>query len=480
MNWKEKYECIIGLEIHAQLKTQSKMFSSDTTEFLARPNSQVTPTSLGLPGALPTVNKKAVEMAIQLGLALNAKIRLQSQFARKHYFYPDLPKGYQISQYDLPICYDGFVDIDLVNGQTKRVRILRAHLEEDAGKSIHQGSVTWLDFNRAGIPLIEIVSGPDLRSPEEAAIYAKAIRQILRYLDICDGNLEEGSMRCDCNISVRLKGSDQLGTKVEVKNINSFRFIEKALGFEFERQALLLENGQKIEPETRLYDPDKNRTFTMRTKETAQDYRYFPDPDLPILEIDSGFVESLKSGLPELPRQKLIRYQNELGLPLYDAQILTSEKEIAEYFEAVLQHGVNAKLASNWIMTELLGRLNDAKLSIDQSPVRPHQLADLIKGIENGEISGKIGKMVFNHMWQNPGARLQEVLKHLGIELVQDDSQIEAWVDQVMAENPENVKQYRSGKTKLFGYFVGQIMKLSKGQANPQKVNEILKRKLES
>lgn len=471
------YEAVIGLEIHAQLQTRTKMFCQDSTEFGAGENEQVCEVCVGLPGSLPVVNKKAIEFSIKTGLALNCSIRERSVFARKNYFYPDLAKGYQISQFDEPLCENGYVEF-FVDGKPHKIRIERAHMEEDAGKSIHHGDSTGVNFNRAGVPLLEIVSGPDLRSPAEAAEYARTVRQILRYLDVCDGNLEEGSLRCDCNVSVRRVGAEKFGTKVEIKNINSFRFIEKALEFEIQRQIAAVESGEKIQQETRLYDPDKNRTFVMRSKEEAHDYRYFPDPDLPAVVLPPGLVEKMRGELPELPLARLKRFVESYKIPEYDAQILTAEKDMAEYYEAVVQVCGNPKSASNWMMTDLLRELNDAKLSIEKSPISASRLGALIGLIDKGTISGKIAKTVFGEMWKAPHKTPEEIVAAQGLVQVSDSGAIEKWVAEVMEKNPQQLADYRGGKEKLYGYFVGQVMKLAKGQANPEMLNEVLKRKL--
>lgn len=471
------WEAVIGLEIHAQLLTDSKMFSDDSTAFGGADNENVTPVSLGMPGTLPVVNSRAIEFAVRTGLALNCSIREKSVFARKNYFYPDLPKGYQISQFDEPICERGQVEYFL-DGEIRKVSIERAHLEEDAGKSIHSGDFTLINLNRAGVPLLEIVSGPDMRSASEAAAYARTVRGILRYLEVCDGNLEEGSMRCDCNVSVRKKGEKKLGTKVELKNINSFRFVEKAVEYEIQRQIDVIESGEKISQETRLYDSTKNRTFAMRSKEEAHDYRYFPDPDLLPLRVSKDFMNKVKSALPELPLARAQRFQADFGLPAYDAFVLTTEKSVADYYEAVAKASNNPKAASNWIMVELLRELNEAKLEVDKSPIKAAQLAELIKMIDSKEISGKMAKDVFLEMWKTskpPG----EIVKSKGMAQITDTSAIEKIVDQVMASSAQAVADYRGGKTKLFGFFVGQVMKASKGQANPEMVNQILQKKLQ-
>lgn len=470
------YEAVIGLEIHAQLKTKSKMFAPDSTEFDAGDNENTSPITLGMPGTLPTVNAKAIEFAIKTGLALSCTIREKSVFARKNYFYPDLPKGYQISQYDLPICESGKVTFK-VDGVERTIRIERAHMEEDAGKSIHQGEYTLVNYNRAGIPLLEIVSGPDMRSPAEAAEYARTIRQILRYLDVCDGNLEEGSMRCDCNVSVRKVGAEKFGTRTETKNVNSFRFVEKAIEYEIDRQIDLLERGEKIVQETRLWDPDKNRTFTMRTKEEAADYRYFPDPDLLPVVVSQDMISKYRAELPELPLARAQRFMSAHGLPEYDALVLTTEIELADYFEATAKVAGNSKAASNWIMTELLRELNQAEKQIIDSPIKPEQLGRMIALIEKGTISGKIGKQVFIEMWQS-GKEPEAIIKEKGLVQISDTGAIEKIIDEVIAANTQQVADYRGGRTKLFGFFVGAVMKASKGQANPDVVNKILTEKL--
>lgn len=472
------FEAVIGIEVHVQLKTRSKIFSTDATNFDAADNENTTPVSVGMPGTLPVLNKKVIEYAIKTGLALGCEIRNRSVFSRKNYFYPDLPKGYQISQYDKPICENGAVEITL--GERKKIiSITRAHLEEDAGKSTHLGDFTLINYNRAGIPLLEIVSGPEMSSPQEAAEYAKTIRQIVRYLDVCDGNLEEGSLRCDCNVSVRRVGAEQLGTKVELKNLNSFRFVEKAIEYEIDRQIDEIESGRAITQETRLYDPDKNRTFSMRTKENAQDYRYFPDPDLLPIYFDESQINQYRSQLPELPSVRVKRFQNVLGLSEYDANLLTAEKEVADYFEAVSEKSGQPKTAANWITTDLMRELNAAKTDISKSPVTPDALAELLKLIEGGIISGKIAKTVFTEMWKTQKSA-ESIVKEKGLGQVSDTSVIEKIIDEVLAANPSQVAEYRSGKTKIFGFFVGAVMKASRGQANPDTANQLLKKKLES
>ena len=471
------FEAVIGIEVHVQLKTKSKIFCADATNFDAADNENTSPVSVGMPGTLPVLNKKAIEYSIKTGLALGCQIRSPSVFARKNYFYPDLPKGYQISQYDKPICEHGEVTI-IVNKQPKKISITRAHMEEDAGKSTHFGDCTLLNYNRAGIPLLEIVSGPDMHSPQEAAEYSRTIRQIVRYLDVCDGNLEEGSLRCDCNVSVRKIGETKLGTKVELKNLNSFRFIEKAVEYEIDRQIDEIENGKKIIQETRLYDAGKNRTFSMRAKEDAQDYRYFPDPDLLPIVINEAVIEEIRKSLPELPSKKALRFQTEMGLSEYDAAVLTEEKEIADYFETVSQKSKNAKLSANWITSELMRELNNNKVTIQNSPIKAIELAELIKLIDSGAISGKIAKTVFIEMWAS-GKNAHSIIKEKGLAQVTDMALIEKIIDEILAANPSQLAEYRAGKIKVFGFFVGAAMKATKGQASPDLVNQILKSKLE-
>jgi aspartyl-tRNA(Asn)/glutamyl-tRNA(Gln) amidotransferase subunit B len=471
------YEAVIGIEIHVQLNTNSKMFCADSTQFNAADNENTSPVSVGMPGTLPVVNRKAIEFAIKTGLALECEIRRKSVFSRKNYFYPDLPKGYQISQYDKPICEHGTITFK-VGDQIKKVSITRAHLEEDAGKSIHQGEFTMINYNRAGIPLLEIVTGPDMSTPQEAAEYGRTIRKIVRYLGVCDGNLEEGSMRLDCNVSVRKVGVEKLGTRTELKNINSFRFVEKAIEYEIERQIDMVERGEKIVQETRLWDPDKNKTFTMRTKEEAHDYRYFPDPDLKPLIVSEELINKMRSELPELPIAKKARFISSQGLPEYDAEVLTTEKDLADYYEATAKVCNNHKAASNWIMTELLRELNNNNLEIKASPIKPAPLGQLIALIDKGTISGKIAKTVFLEMWKT-GKDPEAIVKEKGLVQLSDPAAVEKIVDEVLAANAQQVEDHKSGKKKnLFGFFVGAVLKASKGQANPEIVNEILQKKL--
>lgn len=473
------FEPVIGIEIHVQLSTASKIFSADSTKFDAGDNENTSPVSVGMPGTLPVLNKKAIEYSIKTGLALGCEIRRRSVFARKNYFYPDLPKGYQISQYDQPICENGQITFK-VGGKDKTVSITRAHMEEDAGKSTHTGDFTLINYNRAGIPLLEVVSGPDIFSAAEAAEYGRNIRQIVRYLDVCDGNLEEGSLRCDVNVSVKPVGSQTLGTKVEIKNINSFRFIEKAVEYEIDRQIDAIERGEKIIQETRLWDPDKNRTFSMRTKEDAQDYRYFPDPDLLPIIVSDELIEKIKAELPELPIARALRFQTEQGLPEQDTAILTAEKSLADFYEETAEVSKNYKASANWVMTDVLRELNLANKDIKESPIKAQQLGHLILLIDKGTISGKIAKTVFQEMWQS-GKDPDIIIKEKGLVQVSDPAAIERMIDEVLNANQQSVDDLKSGKKpNLFGFFVGAVMKASKGQANPELVNTILKEKLRS
>ena len=429
-----------------------------------------------MPGALPVVNKKAVELSIKTGLALNCKIKKVSVFARKNYFYPDLPKGYQISQFDKPLCEEGFVEY-LLKGEKKKVGITRAHMEEDAGKSIHHGEHTLINLNRAGVPLLEVVSEPDMGSPEEAAEYARMVRQILRYLKVCDGNLEEGSMRCDCNVSVRKKNEKGLRTRTELKNINSFRFIEKAIDYEIQRQIDCYESGEEVVQETRLYDSTKNKTFAMRKKEEAYDYRYFPEPDLLPVVVEDSWIHEVRQSLPELPLLRCERFQSDYQLPEYDALILTQEPECADYYEAVAQVSGNPKASSNWIMSELMRELNESKRDISDSPISSENLGELIQLVDKKVISGKMAKEVFSDMWlegKSPGV----IVKEKGLVQITDESVIEKIVEEVIDQSPGQVKQYLGGKDKLMGFFVGQVMKKTKGQAHPETVNQIIRNKL--
>lgn len=476
-----QWESVIGLEVHVQLSTKSKLFSGSNTQFGAEPNTQANVIDLAFPGVLPVLNAEAVRMAVKFGLSVNAEINYQSVFARKNYFYPDLPKGYQISQYELPIVGKGFLDIFEQDGTQKRIGITRAHLEEDAGKSLHEDfhGLSGIDLNRAGTPLLEIVSEPDLRNAKDAVTYLKTLHSLVRYLDICDGNMQEGSFRCDANVSVRRPG-EPFGTRVEIKNLNSFRFIERAINYEIERQINAIEDGEKIVQETRLYDANKGVTRSMRSKEEANDYRYFPDPDLLPLVIEESFIEKIKADLPELPAEKRQRFMEEYNLTAYDANILANSKETAAYYETVLKEsGADAKLTANWIIGELAGALNKHNLSIEESPVKTSQLAGMLKRIKDNTISGKIAKTVFEAMWNGEGSADEIIEKH-GLKQVTDLSAISKIIDDVIQNSPQQLADYRSGKDRLFGYFVGQVMKASQGKANPEQVNELLKEKLQA
>ena len=474
------WETVIGLEIHAQLATRSKIFSSSSTTFGAVPNAQANLVDLGYPGVLPVLNGAAVRMAVMFGLAIGAQIAPRSVFARKNYFYPDLPKGYQISQYELPIVAGGHMDIVLEDGSARRVGITRAHLEEDAGKSLHEGlpGLSGIDLNRAGTPLIEIVSEPDMRTAKEAVAYMKKIHTLVRYLRICDGNMQEGSLRCDANVSVRQVGAEKLGTRAEIKNINSFRYVEKAINFEVARQIEVLEGGGKVVQETRLYDPDRGETRSMRSKEEANDYRYFPDPDLLPVEIDAAFVNELAAQLPELPDQKAQRFASQYGLSPYDALVLTVSTELADFYEQVVRElGGEPKLAANWVAGDLSGFLNRDGLEIGHSRIAPSALAALLARVRDNTISGKIAKDVFEAMWQTQQSA-GAIIAARGLQQITDDGPIEAAIAAVMAANPKQLADYRAGKDKLFGFFVGQAMKATQGKANPARLNELLKQLL--
>jgi aspartyl-tRNA(Asn)/glutamyl-tRNA(Gln) amidotransferase subunit B len=475
-----QWEVVIGLEIHAQLATQSKIFSGASTAYGAEPNSQACLVDLGYPGVLPVLNAEVVRMATAFGLAVNATVARRSIFARKNYFYPDLPKGYQISQYELPIVEHGELFIDQDDGEQKRIGITRAHLEEDAGKSIHEGlsGSTGIDLNRAGTPLLEIVSEPDLRSAKEAVLYMRKIHTIVRYLGISDGNMQEGSFRCDANVSVRPRGQVELGTRTELKNLNSFRFVEKAINFEVERQIDLIEDGGSVVQETRLYDSDRDETRSMRSKEEANDYRYFPDPDLLPVVIDDAYIDAVHASLPELPDAKARRFVADYGLRGEDALILTASRSLADYFEAANSTtAASPQTVANWVIGDLLGALNREGLEIDASRVSAGQLAGLVERIHDDTISGKIAKEVFEAMWAGEGSA-DEVIDRRGLKQITDTSAIEAVVDEVIAANPSQVEEYRAGKDKLIGFFVGQVMKATGGKANPAAVNKLLKDKL--
>jgi aspartyl-tRNA(Asn)/glutamyl-tRNA(Gln) amidotransferase subunit B len=474
------WETVIGLEIHAQLATKSKIFSGSATAYGAAPNSQANLVDLGYPGVLPVLNAEAVRMALKFGLAIGAKIAPRSVFARKNYFYPDLPKGYQISQYELPIVAEGSLDVVMEDGTRKRVGITRAHLEEDAGKSLHEGlpGVTGIDLNRAGTPLIEIVSEPDLRSAKEAVAYMKKVHTLVRYLEICDGNMQEGSFRCDANVSVRPRGQAKFGTRAEIKNLNSFRYVEKAINYEIARQIELIDSGGKVVQETRLYDPDKGETRSMRSKEEANDYRYFPDPDLLPVVIEPALLEAVRGSLPELPDQKAARFASQYGLNDYDAGVLTASREMAAFYEDVVAKvGGDPKLCANWVMGDFSAFLNRDNLELAASKVDAAALAGLVARIVDGTISGKIAKEVFEAMWAE-GRGADAIIEAKGLRQITDTGAIEKAIDEVMAKNPGQLADYRSGKDKLFGFFVGQVMKATGGKANPAQLNELLKKKL--
>jgi aspartyl-tRNA(Asn)/glutamyl-tRNA(Gln) amidotransferase subunit B len=475
------WEMVIGLEIHAQLATKSKIFSGSATAYGAPPNSQANLVDLAYPGVLPVLNAEAVRMAVKFGLSIGAEVARRSVFARKNYFYPDLPKGYQISQYELPVVKQGKLAVMLDDGAVKTIGITRAHLEEDAGKSLHEGlaHASGIDLNRAGTPLLEIVSEPDMRSAKEAVAYMKKIHTLVRYLEICDGNMQEGSFRCDANVSVRPRGREKFGTRAEIKNLNSFRFVEKAIHFEVARQIELLESGGTVVQETRLYDSDKDETRSMRSKEEANDYRYFPDPDLLPVQIDDSFIEAVRATLPELPDEKAARFARDFGLSAYDAGVLSASRELGAYFEAVTtalgRH--HAKLAANWVMGELSSVLNRDGTEIDKSRVLPEALSSLLARIVDQTISGKIAKEVFEAMWSE-GKSADAIIEAKGLRQITDSGAIEGVIDGVIAANPKQLADYRSGKDKLFGFFVGQVMKATEGKANPAQLNELLKRKL--
>jgi aspartyl-tRNA(Asn)/glutamyl-tRNA(Gln) amidotransferase subunit B len=472
-----EWEIVIGLEVHAQIVAKAKLFSGASTAFGAAPNEQVSLVDAGMPGMLPVLNAEAVRQAVRTGLALNARINLHSIFARKNFFYPDMPQGYQISQYELPIVGEGEIEIDLPDGATKTVGVERLHIEQDAGKSMHdqRPGKSHIDLNRSGVALMEIVSKPDMRSAEEAAAYVTKLRAILRYVGSCDGNMQEGSLRCDANVSVRRPGGE-LGTRCEIKNLNSIRFMRQAIDFEAARQVELIEDGGKVDQETRLYDADTGETRSMRSKEDAHDYRYFPDPDLLPLDVEQAYVDALKADLPELPDAKKRRFIEELGLSPYDAGVLVAERETAAYFETVAE-GRDAKQAANWVTSELMGQLNRAGIALVDSPVKAEALGGLLDLIADRTISNNIAKDVLNDMFAS-GKDAAAIVEEKGLKQVSDTGALEAAVDKVMAENPDSVAEYRGGNQKLIGWFMGQIMKASGGKANPQMVNELLRKKL--
>ena len=481
---RSQWEVVIGLETHAQLATRSKIFSGSATQFGAAPNAQASAIDLALPGVLPVLNAGAVECAVKFGLAVGATIASRSIFARKNYFYPDLPKGYQISQYEIPVVQGGALSI-MVDGVQKTVHLTRAHLEEDAGKSLHEDyhGMSGIDLNRAGTPLLEIVTEPEMRSSAEAVAYAKALHGLVTWLGICDGNMQEGSFRCDANVSVRPSGQKEFGTRCEIKNLNSFRFMEKAIEFEIRRQIELIEDGGRVVQETRLYDPDRDQTRSMRSKEDAMDYRYFPDPDLLPLEITAATIERIRGGMPELPQAMRTRFESSFGLSAYDANTLTGSRALAIYFETTLSaFGGDAKLAANWVTGELLGRLHEAGLEVADAPVAPAQLAGLLKRIADGTISGKMAKEVFAVLWQEAAAgrssSADSVIAARGLKQLSDAGAIERIIDDVLKVNSKSVEEFHAGREKAFNALVGQVMKASMGRANPAQVNEILRRKL--
>jgi aspartyl-tRNA(Asn)/glutamyl-tRNA(Gln) amidotransferase subunit B len=477
---KMEWEAVIGLEVHCQLLTKTKIFSGANTAYGAAPNTQADAVTLGLPGVLPVLNGDALQMAVKFGLAVDAQIAERCVFARKHYFYPDLPKGYQISQYELPIVYKGRLTVDLGDGQTKTIGITRAHMEEDAGKSLHENfsGMSGIDLNRAGTPLIEIVSEPEIRSAAEAVAYLKNLHQLVVYLGICDGNMQEGSFRCDANVSVRPKGTEKFGTRTETKNVNSFRYVEKAIEYEIQRQIEVIEGGGKIIQETRLFNPDTGETRSMRVKEDANDYRYFPDPDLLPVVVTAADIERIRAGMPELPEAKKSRFMSQYGLPAYDAGVLTSEKALADYYEAVVKaSGGDPKICANWVTSDLLGTLNKLGKDIGESPVSAAMLAGLVQRIADKTISGKIAKEVFEAMVAGEGDA-DSIIKARGLVQITDEGAIVKAIEEVMARNPQQLADYRAGKDKLLGFFVGQVMKATGGKANPDALNRLLKQKL--
>ena len=479
--WSNSWEVVIGLEVHAQLQTKSKIFSGSSIAYGAEPNTQANAVDLALPGVLPVMNQEAARLAVRFGLAVDAVINQTNVFARKNYFYPDLPKGYQISQMELPIVGPGKLEIETADG-VKTIGITRAHLEEDAGKSVHDQfpGASGIDLNRAGTPLLEIVSEPDMRSPAEAVAYLRKLHALVRYINICDGNMQEGSFRCDANVSVRPRGQEELGTRTELKNINSFRFVERAIEYEIERQIDVLEDGGEVVQETRLYDPDKHETRSMRSKEEAHDYRYFPDPDLPPMVLSDEFIESIRASLPELPEAKGRRFISEYGLSDSDARLLTQEREVADYFEQVTKNTASdTKIVANWMTGELFASLNKSELSITESPISSAQLAQLLDRLNDNTLSGKTAKQVFAALWEQEG-EVDAVIEAKGLKQITDTGAIEAIVDEVIADCPDQVQQFRDGNDKVIGFLVGQVMQRSKGKANPQMANQMLKDKMNS
>jgi aspartyl-tRNA(Asn)/glutamyl-tRNA(Gln) amidotransferase subunit B len=473
------FETVIGVEVHAQLRTNSKMFCGCGTTFGLSANSQTCPVCLGLPGSLPVINRMAVEMAVRAGLALNCTIAANNRFARKHYFYPDLPKGYQISQYESPICEHGWIEVRDSAGETKRIRIRRAHLEEDAGKSIHEtgSSGSRVDLNRAGTPLLEIVTEPDMHSADEVVAYLKGLRDILMYLDVCDGNMEEGSFRCEPNLSLRPSGQEEFGTKVELKNINSFKYVKDAVEYEIRRQAKVLNEGGTIRQETRLWNIERGETAVMRSKEEAHDYRYFPDPDLVPLKLDKAWIDGFRSRLPELPAVRTKRFVSDYGLPEYDATILTASKDMANYFESCVKQFPQPKIVSNWVMGELMRELNNSGTDISASPVTPERLVSLLQMVNKGIISLKVAREIFPELYGS-GKAPEQIVQEKGLTQVSDEGALEQIIAEVLSKNPAQVVQFKEGKQQVLGFLVGQVMKASGGKANPGKVNELLRKKL--
>ncbi len=469
-----EYEAVIGLEIHVQMDTQTKMFCSCRVEFGAEPNTNVCPVCLGMPGSLPVINKKAVEYAIRASLALNCEVHTESIFARKNYFYPDLPKGYQISQYEKPLATDGWLEIELPSGEKKKVRIRRLHIEEDAGKNIHEGGKSYVDLNRAGTPLMEIVTEPDIRSPEEARIFLESLRNIMRYTGVSKADMEKGQLRCDINVSIRPKGSDKLGTRTEIKNVNSFRFVQKALEYEIERQIRVVSEGGEVLQETRTFDPATGKTYTMRTKEEAEDYRYFPDPDLLPLIVKEEWIEEIRRSMPELPHQRLERLLSQYDISEYEAKIFVQHKELGDFFESAVNFYNEPKMTANWLLNDLLGLLNEKQIPLEESPVSPENLAELVKLIKENVISTKIGKEVIKEMVET-GKSARQIVEEKGLKQITDESAIRQIVEEVIKNFPSEVERYRAGEEKLIGFFVGQVMKATKGKANPKLVNQILR-----
>jgi aspartyl-tRNA(Asn)/glutamyl-tRNA(Gln) amidotransferase subunit B len=477
------YESVIGLEVHAQLLTKSKLFCSCSTTFQADPNEHACPICMGMPGVLPVLNVQVMEYAIRTGLAMQGTIAETCRFARKNYFYPDLPKGYQTSQYDEPLVQGGGLTIE-VDGASKFIRLTRIHMEEDAGKSVHgehlaDPTKSYVDHNRCGVPLLEIVSEPDLRSAEEAKVYLQKLKTLLEYIGVCDGNMEEGSLRCDANVSLRPVGTDTLGTRTEIKNLNSFRNVQHAIEYEIERQAAILDSGGAVEQETRLYDADRGVTQSMRSKEEAHDYRYFPEPDLVPMRVDQPWIDRVRAELPELPDAKRQRYIADYGLPAYDAEVLTADRDLATYFERAVARFNQPKVVSNWVMGDLMRELNRHHITPDQAPVTPEHLAGMLQLVDDGTISGKIAKTVFDEMYQS-GKQAQQVVEEKGLVQMNDSSELESLIQQVLQSNPSQVEEYRSGKQKVFGFFVGQTMKATQGKANPKMVNELLRQMLDA